>query len=548
MRIFLTCLLLYPFTLTAQWNTNEATGTVVANSTLSESYQRAVSDGANGCIEVFTVTNEANERDIYAQRITQYGELAWGSSNAAIKVCDALGHQDFTTPVADGNGGVFVAWQDARFGIANPEIYMQHISASGTALWTSNGLRVTNSLNYDFNPKICSDEQGGVIIVWTSNDNTTNFQAYAQRYNSSGTPQWAAGGLQLCTAAGFRAANALVPDGANGAILSFIDTRNDPHGTDFAYLQTHAVSNYDIYAQRINSNGSRLWTNDGMPLCVATGNQDTEADASAVIDNNGGMMLLFEDFRNESTPNTNRDIYAQRINSSGAVLWGAAGLAVNTAAGNQNPGAFVADGAGGIVMAFLNEPDERIYAQRIAAGGSLSWTANGIALTQSADLSTDAALAADGAGNFVVAYKNSSDSSIRAQKLNDAGAVQWGGTGVLVCRVPLFDVFYPALTQSDNNKIILCWMDTRLEVDNGFDLYACKLKTNGTRAASAISRANGSWTDAATWLNGVLPVAAADVLIKHAVTANTNAACNTLRVKQGGSFSANSGVLLQVSQ
>ena len=78
--------------------------------------------------------------------------------------------------------------------------------------------------------KLCSDGGTGVINCWTESEFnavtnlTTYSQVFAQKYNNIGTVQWSAGGVQICTANGLRAAQDIIIDGSNGAIICFADS------------------------------------------------------------------------------------------------------------------------------------------------------------------------------------------------------------------------------------------------------------------------------------------------------------------------------------
>ena len=180
-------------------------------------------------------------------------------------------------------------------------------------------------------------------------------------------PQWTADGVALCSAAGFQLDPATISDGAGGAIVSWQDNRS---GT-----------NYDIYAQRINSAGAPQWTADGVALCTAAGDQGGRAIAS---DGAGGAIVAWFDTRSGTN---NYDIYAQRIDSAGAPQWTANGVALCTAAGAQIDATIISDGAGGAIVSWQDNrsgTNYDIYAQRINAAGAPQWTADGVALCTAA--------------------------------------------------------------------------------------------------------------------------------------------------------------------
>src|SRR5262249_14640724 len=64
----------------------------------------------------------------------------------------------------------------------------------------------------------------------------------------------------------------------------------------------------DIYAQRVDSTGAVKWSVDGVAVCSDPGGQSTPF----AVPIGGGAVVFWQDFRNPSY-----DIYGQRIDPSG---------------------------------------------------------------------------------------------------------------------------------------------------------------------------------------------------------------------------------------
>ena len=271
----------------------------------------------------------------------------------------------------------------------------------------------------------------------------TYAQVFAQRFNIAGTAQWAAGGVQVSTAAGIRAISSIVSDGSNGAFISFSDARNS--GIDI----NGEFDNIDIYAQHLSSTGTRLWGATDAVVTTELFNQFTlgsnETSKAMISDSAGGVILVYYDYRSDNSGAAN--YYAQRLNGSGTSLWPAGGLAVsNSSSLNKNKFNLLNDGANGMIATwdendFVNNIGG-MYAQRISSTGSLPWGATAIvangSLVSGYGSST---IAADGTGNYVlnwVTFDNGAGSNvIRGQKLNANGAAQWASGGVSICTNPL---------------------------------------------------------------------------------------------------------------
>jgi len=261
--------------------------------------------------------------------------------------------------MSDGAGGAIVTWEDYRSG--NNDIYAQRVNAAGAVQWTTNGVALCTAAGDQEYPTIISDGAGGAIATWYDYRSGSNYDIYAQRVNASGAVQWTTDGVALCTAAGDQQYPAIVSDGAGGAIVTWEDYRSG--------------SNYDIYAQRVNASGAVQWTTNGVALCTATGNQGVPKMTS---DGAGGAIVTWPDGRNG-----NGDIYAQRVNAAGAVLWTANGVAICTAPGDQRSPTITSDGAGGAIIIWLDyrTGSYQLYAQMVDryGGSDYSYLAPGLA-------------------------------------------------------------------------------------------------------------------------------------------------------------------------
>ena len=217
--------------------------------------------------------------------------------------------QTYPTIASDGAGGAIITWIDGRSG--DDDIYAQRIDAAGVVQWTAGGVVISTAAYQQRFPTIVSDGAGGAIITWQDLRSGTSYDIYAQRINGAGATQWTADGVAISTAANGQYLPTIVSDGAGGAIVAWYDSRSG--------------ASYDIYARRINGAGATQWTANGVAISTAANDQVYPTIAS---DGAGGAIITWQDLRS----GTNWDIYAQRVNSAGAVQWTAGGVAISTAA------------------------------------------------------------------------------------------------------------------------------------------------------------------------------------------------------------------------
>jgi len=209
----------------------------------------------------------------------------------------------------DGSDGAIIAWTDNRNSSETRfDVYAQHLNGAGISQWTQDGVVVTRA---DYGQRVCgiiSDMAGGAIIVWY--DWRGDNGLYTQRVNSSGSMLWLTDGVAIdsTTDGGVE----ITSDNAGGAYYFWEDR-------SFSSDQTS-----DIYGQRIDASGSRLWGVYGTPVCDHQGYQYYPR---AVSDGLDGMIITWNDNRNNDS--TSWDIHAQRINSSGVKMWPTEGVYIS---------------------------------------------------------------------------------------------------------------------------------------------------------------------------------------------------------------------------
>jgi hypothetical protein len=103
----------------------------------------------------------------------------------------------------------------------------------------------------------------------------------------------------------------------------------------------------DIYAQRVNSDGKVLWNVEGVPVCTEGGVQQVPM---LVSDGVGGAIAYWLDYREDFGNTTEDAIYAQRIDANGTPLWKENGVSVCTAKKEQISPSAVSIGIGSAII------------------------------------------------------------------------------------------------------------------------------------------------------------------------------------------------------
>jgi hypothetical protein len=365
-------------------------GVGVCRADYEQENPQIIGDGAGGAIIAWEDYRSDDNWDVLAQRINADGAVLWATDG--VTVSDAHNSQYDPQMTGDGAGGAIVTWRDDRYG--NPDIFVQRMTSGGIAAWTPDGVTLCVDSGYiQGDPQITSDGNGGAIVTWFDWRNQSSGAAndiYAQRVYSNGTTAWTANGVAVCSATNMQDGQRIVSDGAGGAFIVWTDRRA---GSD----------NTNIYVQRVHNNGKTAWSDDGEIVCDAAEGQQ---DVQIASDGAGGAIVVWEDERDgDSFP---WDIYAQRILSDGHSAWASNGVSVCTAAGSQYSPQIVSDGRGGAVITWMGPSVsyDNTYAQRLDADGNAMWQANGLAVSLADGDQWDQDIVGDGLGGAIISWED----------------------------------------------------------------------------------------------------------------------------------------------
>ncbi|MEP6582930.1 MAG: hypothetical protein ABJA90_01635 [Ginsengibacter sp.] len=538
-----------------QWHGDPAiVDNPISTSPANESDPHCIPDGVGGAIYVWNGTGQ-----FLAQRKTASGAPMWSTVSQPVQVL--LGSGTIFDITADGKGGAYFSLQK-YYTSSSADVYIQYINKDGKLPFGINGIKVNpTGSHYNTDPKICADSNG-VIITWSDNISQQGqygsyisyAQVFAQRYDSTGNPKWGSLPLLVSTANGIRNVPEIVSDGKDGAFIAFTDYRNASLNANDYY------DNLDVYAQHLDSNGSRLLgaldlviTSDTYSQSVY--NNDYPSPAKSMIsDSAGGCILIFRDIDRDG-------LYAQRITSNGICLFGAGGLVISPGGGYHSFLHLESDGANGVVAGWslYDFASGFVYAQRVTGNGLLPWGNNGVLVNPLAneDFSrVSITMASDHAGNYIFGWpvQDAGDlfnyKGFKGQKINNAGVPQWLVSGVDIFTNPDASVYYPCMVYNSNQSIVTVWSDKRNFSTNGSDIYGAKIGPDGVLIESAATEyftaADGNWNNPATWTANTVPLAATDVIIHHNILVDINTSCNSLKVEVPGSLTVNTGINITV--
>ena len=212
-----------------------------------------------------------SDNNVLIQWIRQTGPFWAASSQLYLQKYDYDGNELWSEPVIaagpvvfptgnwsqqsipDANNGGFSGWTEMSGNVQNAVV--QHIDINGELLWGGGVDLSDNSSHFRISPKLAIAENNqDLIIVWNeSNSSQSQRGAYAQRLDSGGNKLWGANGTPVIE--------------LNGD-YDYLDLSIHSFGEDIisSYIEQTATMSGDIYATRIDQDGSHVWTNNRIAI------------------------------------------------------------------------------------------------------------------------------------------------------------------------------------------------------------------------------------------------------------------------------------------
>jgi flagellar hook capping protein FlgD len=300
-------------------------------------------------------------------------------------------------------------------------------------------------------PVIVPDGFSGAVIVWHDlrPGSPGGGVCYAQRVDSTGAPMWGQDGVQLFTTGDINDPVA-VGDGVGGAYVAFGGQGNAPR------------------AQYINFGGALQWGPDGVTLSTAT----TQARELAITGSSGEVIVAW---RQDNGTAGSSDIFGQKLDFFGTLQWNPGGQALETTTNNEMLPAMISDGAGGMILAYVDATANAVKVMGIKSNGTGAWSR--VPVSASAN-NTVPSIVSDGAGGAIVGWAGGGS---YVQRVSDVGTREWspGSTGVLLSTGGHQTFLLPGVASS----AIAVWEDFRSGTN--YNIYAQGLLSNGASAWTA---------------------------------------------------------------
>lgn len=420
-------------------------GTQVAGMMADEVGHDVVPDGFGGAVFVWVEGGAAPV--IRAQRLDRMGNEIWMSGGAV--VTPAGSDPAIPSTVADGQGGVIVAWQERS--VSPYEVRIQWLDPDGNFKWAMDGVPMcATTVMEQSGPVLVRSTNRAFVVYQQKNPVPSNtLDLYAQSFDTTGARLWSDYGAAICTTVvGDNKNPAAVPRGDSSLIVAWEDYRN---------------GNGDIYVNTL-VNGVPQTTN-GLVVCDLAGNQLKPVMAR---DDSGGAVMAWQDYRSG-----NSDVYAQRY-SGGIMAWvPVGGIPVCTLAGDQHELDVIKAGPNRTMLCWTDlrggAGSDNIYGMVLNSNGAQHWPeADGKLICGAANEQQAPKIIGHANGtDFIITWQDgrNGDWDVYAQKVLVDGAPGWGG---FVCQEGVSDSRNPRITFGSPEHAYFSWIDNR---NGNWDIY-----------------------------------------------------------------------------
>src|SRR5882724_850352 len=394
-------------------------------------FLRSFEDDSGGFYVAWTNEEAGKLIGLCAQHIDPRGQSQWG--DAGLCITARLASAKDWHGLADGRGGMMLFW-DETYGV-----HAKRFHPGSAQERPGNSILVSTSIALQ--PDAVADAVGGTLAVWCKPLPSGRSVLMAQRLDAEGKPVWPRGGLRVSLRASHQTNPRVIYDNVSGMIVAWRDEVN---------------SASELRVQRIDFQGNRLWTLEGLKVIAPMG--QSEYPQIAPLGTGEAVMAW------TGSENQTNQIYLQKAGPDAALKWGTMKLASSSPAvyTRWNP-LLLGDENGGTWIAwedFRNQVNYLIQLNHLHGDGQSPWPDGEIALAPFSGDQGKAAMAHDGKDGVWVAWIDNRLATIGLyiQEVDGSGNRLQGKTGRLVAD-KLNKPSRPQLVALGTGKSAVVWAD-----------------------------------------------------------------------------------------
>jgi hypothetical protein len=324
-------------------------------------------------------------------------------------------------------------------------------------------------------PKMAKTSDGGCFISWFDN-RSGNYSVYLQRLNALGEAQFPSNGLLISDhpQQSWLTDSDMAVDGSDNAIIVFNDIRNG------------GISDWDIYAYKISSEGTFLWGSDGISLSNVTV-ADFEVAPKVTVTSADNVVVSW--LKSASADS----VAVQKISASGQRMWGDFGITLEPAAGARlSAPDLVAAENDSVIMIWKSStgpvyaPTTKLYTQKYGPDGSKTWGTDGVLIYDLGHISawTNPEIYTDSIGGAFYTWYDApslSEFNVWVQHIDAHGNLVFPLNGVEASTNNTRLHLYPALSYfPQTDELFVFWIEENTN-QNQYGVYGQKFSPQGNR-------------------------------------------------------------------
>lgn len=355
----------------AQWSDDPADNLVVSDISGGNTQPKIVAAPSGG-FYVSWFDNIGSGFDIHLQRLDASGHELWAHNGVLVADRGYSSTYDYGLAV-DAYGNALVSFNCCENSSADEHIAVSKVGADGTLAWGASGITVSTAAESVYNAYVTATADGNLVVAWSADSGVR-----AQKLDENGNALWVEGGI------------ALIQPAAALKLLGGVQPAED--GTAIVSWSNQSGSAHILTAQKLASaDGSVLWGDNAVRV-FGEGNLQFGYYPPFVSDGAGGGVFWDYDYAGGSyVPRV------QHLDAAGNTLLGANGAVAtaDTTQDHTNTSASFDATTGDIYVVWRDnytgndfQSYDGVSAQRIDSTGALQWGATGKVLVEPAN-STD---------------------------------------------------------------------------------------------------------------------------------------------------------------
>lgn len=383
--------------------------------------------------------------DLYIQRVLSNGNILWLPSG--LQLTNPTEEVNDYSLTADRQGYTYVCYVSKSKTLNTVySIKIKTVNGDGKIIGKDEGTTVYSSANRKSNTSILPDVNGGTFVFWIESEKNKNI-LFAQYIDKTGKLIWGINPLTVSKTSQSITTYSVQLSGLNKI---------------YSCWQIQAQDK-DIYHQLIDTEGNTVWDRGGR---IATKQEGNQSNPQAVTSDSTILLSWTNEIKND------HKVYLQKFNLRGNLIWNNSPVIPVNENSDQFGQKIIGDGKNGAVLAWVDKRTDSgsgdIYSQRINSSGSMLWNDKGVLVgSHSNSLKSYLSLISDKRGGAIAIFKDTRNNA------NEIYGQKIFSTGTYISQIVGFK------SELINDKIKISWYSANETGDTKYTIEKTSLADSG---------------------------------------------------------------------